>query len=216
VLRKNINTLLGSKRVEYTTTKGIIMRINLLKSILRVALISTLLPLLGYAAGSEVNDAKLKVFNDACVSSWMKGVKSDSAETKAFAERFCTCAGNHMLPVMNKEKPSAEESDSAKKEATNSCLTEAVLQQAVNTFSDDQTVTEADLKKACDKSWGMVFTTGSNAKQQKYADSYCSCASAPLSALTDKEEKLSDAEYNKHVSSIASTCNKKVGEPSQI
>lgn len=191
------------------------MRITL-KSILRVAVLATLIPLLGYAESNDVNDAKLKVFSDACVSSWMKGVKSDSADTKSFAQRFCGCAGKHMLPVMNKEKPSAVESEAAKKEATNSCLTEAVLQQAVNSFSDDQNVSETDLKNACASSWKFVLTNGGNEKQKKFVESYCSCASSPLAELTGKEHKLSDAEYNDKVSNIAATCNKKVGEPSQL
>lgn len=192
------------------------MRTNILKSILRVAVVATLIPLLGYAESNDVNDAKLKVFSDACVSSWMKGVKSDSSDTKSFAQRFCGCAGKHMLPVMNKDKPSTEESEAAKKEATNSCLTEAVLQQAVNSFSESQNVTESDLKKACSNSWKFVLTNGATGKQQKFVDLYCSCASTPLAVLTDKEHKLSDSEYNNKVSTIASTCNKKVGEPSQL
>lgn len=180
------------------------------KTILCIAAVAISIFSFTAMAADDANDAKLKTFSDACVASWMKG-SSQSEDNKLFGERFCGCAGNKLIPVLDRKGVTEGEIDAAKKQVSAACISEAILQQTVHSFKDDDNVTEADLKSTCLKSWDLIFTNGLNDGQKKFTDSFCSCASSPLAELTGHEDKLSDEEYNTKVGTISAGCDKVAG-----
>lgn len=184
------------------------MCITKLKAVLFAAIVAFILPASSYAA----DDAKLKAFNEGCIKSFMKDAAPDQDKTKVnqFAERFCTCAGNKMAPVLDKPNASKDEVDKVQEEATKFCLSNAVLQQSVNSFSGTENISEDKIEAACISSWGIAMPGKMNDKQMQEITAYCHCASGPLIGLTNKEENLSDEKYNDALGDVANLCIKQL------
>jgi hypothetical protein len=181
-------------------------------TIIKLIICSFALILIPYTAQAITGDeAKLKVFTDACVGSWMKDSGTDqSLDNRFFGERFCTCAGKHMMPTLDRENVPADEMEAAKTEATSSCLSQSVLEKTINSLSKNETLTEDHLKTTCMKSWGFIFTGGLNSDQQLYAQTFCNCSASPLAVLGDRS-KLSDDQLTDKVAGISAGCTKLVG-----
>jgi len=185
------------------------MRIFICKTVFSALLLTSLLPLPLHADYSEVDKAKLTVFNDACVNKWMEGVGThDAGHYKALGTHFCGCAGKQMLPLMNKADATKEETDAANQQVSGVCLTEAVLHHTVNTFSEKNNVTEQKLETGCLSTWQLLFSAEPTADQKQFQTAYCHCAAAPLAALSDEKDKLTDAQYADKLSTIAANCRK--------
>lgn len=172
-------------------------------------LLTILFPALASAQALDA-EGKLKIFSDACLNRWMQDAPAtqDTTAIKALGQRFCTCAGKRIIAIMENPKTSATEMDSAKKEASQACLMESILQETANTFTITTSLTDQKLEMACNKTWTAVFPKGMTESQKLYTGNFCHCASTPLTDLARQKSKLTDAQYNDKLANIATTCKK--------
>lgn len=184
--------------------------------ILSLVLFTGLLSPLSYAATTvpvaDITDdqAKLKVFSDACVAKWVEdgGVNKNNPDFKAFGQRFCGCAGKQMLPILNKENPTVDEMEAAKKQASETCLTESALQQTLNSFGEKDSATEQKIEASCTKTWQLLFPNGMTDPQKQFISYFCHCSASPLVQISKQGKNLTDEQYNTKVSGIAAGCRK--------
>jgi hypothetical protein len=183
--------------------RNIMSKLLLSSAILATSLLSPITH-----AAPATDEAKLKIFNEACVGSWMKNATSDDkANLQKFGEHFCGCAGKNMLAAMNKENITPDEMKTAQRTASETCLAEAILQHTANSV-DPKDAEKDKVKSACVNTWGFVFPKDMNDSQKKVAESYCHCAATPLTALTKEKGTLAAADFDTKLSHIALHCRK--------
>lgn len=184
--------------------------------ILSLVLFTSLLPALTYAATAipvaaiTDDEAKLKVFSDACVAKWVEdgGTNKTNPDFKLFGQRFCGCAGKQMLPILNKENPTVDEMETAKKQASETCLTEAALHQSLSSFSEKDNATEQKVEASCSKTWELLFPNGMSSPQKQFISYFCHCSASPLVQISNQKKNLTDEQYNTKVSGVAAGCRK--------
>lgn len=177
-----------------------------------VLVIAAVIPVFCSAATVESLDgpAKLKIFSDACVNRWVQDAPAgqDNTAIKALGQKFCTCAGKRIIALMENPKSNPTEMEEAKKEASQACLTESVLQETMQTPNIKENLSAQKITARCENVWSAVFPKGMNEIQKNYTNKFCQCASTPLSVLIAQSDKIT-AEYTEaKISNIAASCRK--------
>lgn len=173
-------------------------------------LLACFLPAFVFAATPITDDeAKLKVFSDACVAKWVEdgGANKTNPIFKAFGTDFCTCAGKQMLPILNKENATMDEMEIAKRKASETCLTEAVLRQSVSSFKSKDEINPTKLETACSTTWQLLFPNGMNDTQKQFVTYFCHCSAKPL-AEASQNKQLNADQFTAKISDVAATCRK--------
>lgn len=179
-------------------------------SLSALVLLAVLFPT--WTSAAEVLDdaAKLKIFSDACLNRWMQDAPTgqDNMAIKSLGQKFCTCAGKRIIAILENPKSNPTDMEEAKNEASQACLTESILRETIQTPNIKENLSAQKIITSCNNIWSAVFPKGMNESQKAYTGKYCQCASNSLADLISQGDKLTSAQQDEKISSIAATCRK--------
>lgn len=179
------------------------MPINKLLTLFSIFFLSSLPTSLCFA--DKVIPESLKTeYYQHCVSSMAKdkyfGKDEYTEERTSYFDWFCKCASEHVLVLLQ-----TNASEEHIQDAYERCFDYGTLQYTVNSFENNEKVSQDKLEAACMETFKTVGKSPQDAPHVNLVQKVCSCAAPRLFKLNEDEE-LTDKEYDEQVNTIASEC----------